>query len=832
MTFREALTTRILFFDGAMGTALQAQGLRAGEEPENWNVRYPERLIALHGEYLSAGCDVITTNTFGANPLKYNPDKVEETVAAAVNNVKTAIALSRKNARCALDIGPTGRLMEPGGDLAFEDAVAAFAVPIRAGAAAGADLIIIETMTDPYEMKAAILAAKENCSLPIIASFSPDKDGKLLTGGSFGVIANLAEGLGADVLSLNCGFGPDVMAGFARQLAALSSLPLLIMPNAGLPHMHDGETRFDVTPELFAEQMEEIASIAGVCLLGGCCGTTPAHLKQTIARCKSITPTAPTEKHLTSVCSYAKSVTINNSQLTTNNSPVVSGQRPQEDVHGVAGAESNRLGNKTSAPVVIGERINPTGKKLLQAALREGDREYIAGLGISQMHDGADILDVNCGLPGIDEAAAMKKAVRVLQTALSLPLQLDSASPAVLEAGLREYNGIPLVNSVSGKESSLSKVLPLVKKYGGVVVCLTLDENGIPETPAGRLAIAQKIADRALEYGIARHRLLIDPLCMAVSADVDAANITLDSLQLIEKTLGVGTVLGVSNVSFGLPNRDVVSAAFLTRALGLGLDAAIINPGSAAMRTALITHRLLTGQDERCADYIAAAADDQLSYGTGGNAASGQAPKSDEGTLRGAVLRGLEGAAYTLAKKELETTAPNAIINGQLIPVLGEVGEAFAAGTLFLPQLMQSAKAAQEVSRAVKEAMELSGEKQESRGRVALATVEGDVHDIGKNIVRVMLENYGFDVLDLGKNVPAGDVLAAVRREDIRLVGLSALMTTTVPAMAQTVALLKESAPNVRVMVGGAVLTEKAAREMGADGYAADAMGAVEVFGL
>ncbi|MDR1410356.1 MAG: homocysteine S-methyltransferase family protein [Oscillospiraceae bacterium] len=812
MTFREALTTRLLFFDGAMGTALQAQGLPPGEAPENWNAAHPERLIALHGEYLSAGCDVITTNTFGANPIKLNGQPTvggkrsctcsadgacgsvtepsaaltAQTVAAAVNNVKTAIALSRKNAWCALDIGPTGRLLEPNGNLSFEDAVAAFAVPIRAGAAAGADLVVVETMTDPYELKAALLAAKENCALPVVVSFSPDKDGKLLTGGGFDVMAALAEGLGADVLSLNCGFGPDVMAGFARRLAALSSLPLLIMPNAGLPRMEDGVTCFDVTPADFAGQMAEMAAIPGVCLLGGCCGTTPEHLKETIARCKGLLPTAPAQKSRTVVSSYAKTVLLGH------------------------------------APVAIGERINPTGKKKLQAALREGDWEYIAAQGISQKQDGADILDVNCGLPGIDEAAAMQTAVSVLQSALSLPLQLDSASPEALEAGLRKYNGIALVNSVSGKEESLSQVLPLVKKYGGMLVCLTLDETGIPETPEGRLAVARKIARRAEEYGIARHRLLFDPLCMAVSADVNAAKTTLEALRLIKQTLGVSTVLGVSNVSFGLPNRDTVSAAFLTQALAAGLDAAIINPGSTAMRTALLTHRLLTGRDAQCAGYIAAMAGTQTQA----------APQSDEITLREAILRGLEGQAYALAKKTLENNAePNAIISGALIPALGEVGESFAAGTLFLPQLMQSAKAAQEVSRAVREALELSGQKPEPHGRIALATVEGDVHDIGKNIVRVMLENYGFDVLDLGKNVPAGDILAAVRREDIRLVGLSALMTTTVPAMAQTVALLKESVPGVKVLVGGAVLTEQAAKEMGADGYAGDAMGAVRAAG-
>lgn len=789
MDFLQELKKRMIFFDGAMGTALQEQGLKPGEAPEGWSITRPELLIALHGAYLSAGCDVITTNTFGANPAKIGgedaAERCGELVSAAVKNVKTAIALGHKNAFCALDIGPTGQLLEPNGPLSFSAAVEGFAVPVRAGVKAGADLIIIETMTDPHEMKAAILAAKENSSLPVVASFSPDKDGKLLTGGGFEVMAALAEGLGADVLSLNCGFGPELMAEFAGRLSQFSSLPLLVMPNAGIPRMCEGKTCFDISPSQFAEQMQALAQIPGVCLLGGCCGTTPAHLKETIRLCKGIAPNTPTQKGLSVVTSYARAAVIG-----------------------------------SGCPTVIGERINPTGKKRLQAALREDDWEYVAAQGLSQRDDGAELLDVNCGLPGIDEAEAMRKAVRVLQAALSLPLQLDSASPAVLEAGLREYNGIALINSVNGKEESLSRVLPIVKKYGGVAVCLTLDEDGIPESAPGRLAIAKKIAARAAEYGIAPHRLLFDPLCMAVSADTNAAKVTLESLRLIKKELGCPTVLGVSNVSFGLPNREAVSAAFLTQALAAGLDAAIINPASKPMQTALLTHRLLAGKDLQCADYIAAMAGEQSA-----------APQAErEESLREAILRGLEAKAYQLAQRELKSCAPNELISAALIPALGEVGDAFAAGKLFLPQLMQSARAAQEVSKAVKEELERSGKKPQSRGRVALATVEGDVHDIGKNIVRVMLENYGFDVLDLGKNVPAGDVLAAVKREDISLVGLSALMTTTVPAMEKTVALLKQSAPGVRVFVGGAVLTQAAAREMGADGYAEDAMAAVRVF--
>ena len=811
MTFREALTKRMIFFDGALGTALQARGLKGGESPEGWNLTRPEVLTALHGEYLAAGCDVISANTFGANPIKSDGLDCSQTVTAAINNVKAAIersgrpALGAASAWCALDIGPTGRLLQPNGDLSFEDAVEAFAVPVRAGAAAGADLIIIETFTDPYEMKAAILAAKENCDLPVIASFSPDREGKLLTGGGLDVAAALAEGLGADGIALNCGFGPDVMLGFVHELSDLSSLPVLIMPNAGLPRMESGATRFDVTPEAFAAQMAEIAKIPGVCMLGGCCGTTPDHLSEMIRAVSSqetggrVIPLI--EKKRTVVCSYARSVEFG--------------------VNARVGALHATPCNAT--PAVIGERINPTGKKRLQSALRRGDWEYIAAQGISQRDEGADILDLNCGLPGIDEAAAMKTAVRVLQSALSLPLQLDSADPAVLEAGLREYNGIALVNSVSGKEESLSRVLPLVKRYGGVLVCLTLDEKGIPETPEGRLKIARKIVDRAARHGIGRHRLLLDPLCMAVSADLNAARVTLDSLRLIERELGVGIVLGVSNVSFGLPNREAVSAAFLTQALYAGLDAAILNPGSAAMKTALLTHRLLSGMDENCAGYISSQGAVNI------NGTPGASSPTKALTLREAVLQGLEKQAYNIAKKELEASAPNELISGQLIPALAEVGEGFAAGTLFLPQLMQSARAAQEVSRAAREALEAGGKKPESRGRVILATVEGDVHDIGKNIVRVMLENYGFEVLDLGKNVPAEAVLAAVRREDICTVGLSALMTTTVPAMEKTVALLKESVPGVRVLVGGAVLSERAAREMGADGFAGDAMGAVRL---
>ncbi|MCL2022787.1 MAG: homocysteine S-methyltransferase family protein [Oscillospiraceae bacterium] len=772
-----------IFFDGAMGTALQAQGLRGGENPENWNITRPDVLINLHRQYLRAGCDVITANTFGANPLKL--ENCAETVSAAVKNVKKAIELEGKDALCALDIGPSGKLLQPNGDLSFEDAVRAFAVPICAGVKAGADLIIIETFTDPYEMKAAILAAKENSDLPVVASFSPDMDGKLLTGGNLDVAACLAQGLGADALGLNCGFGGDVMLKFARQLSQLSSLPLLVMPNAGLPKTRDGSTYFDVSPKEFARQMAQIARVQGVAALGGCCGTTPEHLRETIALCGEIPVTPPTLKEQNRVCSYARTTTLGEGRCT-----------------------------------IIGERINPTGKKLLQAALRENDWEYIAALGIKQRDEGADILDLNCGLPDIDEMEAMRKGVAVLQAAVSLPLQLDSASAEVMALGMREYNGIPLVNSVSGKEESLSTVLPLVKKYGGSLVCLTLDEKGIPETPEGRLAIAEKIVNRAEMAGISRRRLLIDPLCMSVSADKNAAKITLAAIRLIKEKLCVSTILGVSNVSFGLPNREAVNGAFFARALEAGLDAAILNPAVESMQTALLTHRLLAGEDENCGEYIAKMG--------GAETVSAQAAQS--ANLRSALLNGLEAQSYALTQKELEGGEPNGVISKILIPVLEEVGEKFAAGTLFLPQLMQSARAAQEVSRAVREHMEKRGEIPESRGKIALATVEGDVHDIGKNIVKVMLENYGFSVLDLGKNVAPQEVLSAVREEKIRLVGLSALMTTTVPAMEKTITLLKASVPEVRVLVGGAVLSAKSAQAMGADGYADDAMGAVRAF--
>ena len=786
-----------LYLDGGMGSMLQAAGLPEGRLPDVWGVENPQAVQAIHRAYLEAGCRLITTNTFGTTAPKVEPYgyTVAQVMSAAVANVRAAMDQAGvAEAYVCADIGPTGKLLRPYGDLDFEEAVARFAAPIRAAEEAGADCILIETMSDLYEMKAAVVAAKENCSLPILASLIFDGSGKLLTGGSPQAAVALLEGLGVDVIGLNCGLGPQEMAPVFRQLWEAASVPLLLQPNAGLPRSEGGKTVYDVTPADYAAQMAELAPMAT--LLGGCCGTTPAHLAALIQATKDLPLPEVTWKDTLLISSYCQAVALDGRD-----------------------------------PVVIGERINPTGKKKRQAALRAGDMDYVLNEAFQQEEAGAHILDVNVGLPGLDEPAVLTQTVEAIQAVTGLPLQLDTSNPEAMEAALRRYNGKPLINSVNGKEESLAAILPLVKKYGGGLVCLTLDDDGIPADAEGRLAIAQKILRRAEAMGIPRRELLLDGLTMPVSAGGDNAKVTLETIRRAKAELGVKTALGVSNVSFGLPQREVLNQSFFTQALQAGLDGAIINPKSGAMMGAYHAYRALQGLDSQCQTYMEAI--QHITPTAPAPAAASPAPTapaapaaSGEATLCHAVCKGLKEAAAAQAKALAEEGRDILdIINGELVPALDQVGQGFEKGTLFLPQLLMSAEAAKgafQVLQGYLPAGESQGEPQ-----ILLATVQGDIHDIGKNIVKVLLESYRFRVLDLGKDVPPETIVAAAQARKIPLVGLSALMTTTAPAMAETIRQLRQAGLACKIVVGGAVITQDYARQIGADCYAPDAMATV-----
>ena len=783
MKFQELLQQKILFFDGAMGTMLQSAGLPAGEAPDVWNITHPDAVTAVHSAYLAAGCDVITTNTFGCteHKLARTGYSAAEVAAAAVRNAKEAIRQAGGKERfVALDIGPTGKLLKPLGDLSFEEAYAMFRETIEAGAAAGADLVLIETMSDAYELKAAVLAAKECCTLPVLATVTLDRRGKLLTGGDVPSVTALLEGLRVDALGFNCGLGPREMLPFLEELSRCASIPILLQPNAGLPREANGRTVFDVGPEEFAQCMQECVR-RGARLLGGCCGTTPEHIRALVAQCGSLTPPALTQKKRTVAASYA---------------------------HAVYFGEGK--------PVLIGERINPTGKPRMKQALRDGDYDSILREGILQQERGVDALDVNAGLPELDEPAVLTTLTEQLQSVTDLPLQLDSADPEALARALRVYNGKAIINSVNGKESSMAAVFPLAARYGGVIVALTLDESGIPEDVEGRLAIARRILARGAEYGLQPHDFLFDPLTLTISAGGDNARVTLECVRRLREELGVSTSLGVSNVSFGLPARGQLNASFFTLAIGAGLSAAIMNPHAPGMLEAWRACSALLGMDAQCRDYIAA-------YG---NSEAAPAPAQAQTlSLYDAVLRGLWQPAQEAAERDLLAKDPLAVINDSMVPALNTAGERFEAGTLFLPQLLMCAEAAKAAFSVIRTRMGEAADA--SRGTVVIATVQGDVHDIGKNIVKALLENYRFKVIDLGKDVPPEAVVEAAVAHKARLVGLSALMTTTVPSMRRTIAALREAAPGCCVMCGGAVLTEEYARDIGADFYVRDAMESV-----
>ena len=780
MKFIERLGKEWLFFDGGMGALLQERGLAAGELPETWNITHPEEIQSIHRAYLDAGSDIINTNTFGANALKF-PDNLREIVESAVSNAKEARRQSgREDAYIALDLGPTGRLLQPMGDLPFEQAVELFGEVVRIGAAAGVDLVLIETMSDSYELKAAVLAAKENCVLPVLATVIFDENGKMLTGGTVDSVAAMLEGLRVDALGVNCGLGPKQMLPIVKRLTEVSSLPVIVNPNAGLPRSENGKTVYDIDADEFAALMGEIADL-GVQVLGGCCGTTPAHIRKMIETCKGhyFVPVEP--KHRTVVSSFSQAVEI--------------GQKP----------------------VIIGERINPTGKSKFKAALRENNIEYILSEGLAQEDNGAHILDVNVGMPEIDEPAMMERVVTRLQGVTALPLQIDTSDTAAMERGMRLYNGKPMINSVSGKREIMEAVFPLVKKYGGVVVGLTLDENGIPDSAEGRVQIAKKIYDTAAQYGIGKEDIVIDGLAMTISSDSRSALVTLETLRRVRDELGGHTILGVSNISFGLPQREIINANFFTMALQNGLSCAIINPNTDAMMRAYRAFLALTDQDAQCAGYIAA-------YGNQPTVAP-QAAADSAIPLGESIERGLREHAAQAAKAALQTVPPLELVNTELIPALDRVGKGFEAGTVFLPQLLMSAEAAKAAFEVVKDAMR--GAPQATRGKIILATVKGDIHDIGKNIVKVLLENYGYQVLDLGKDVAPEVIVDTAIQEEVALIGLSALMTTTVVSMEQTIRLLREKKPDTKVVVGGAVLTQEYADSIGADCYARDAMATV-----
>ena len=796
MNFKEFLSTNTVYLDGGMGTLLQKQGLKSGEHPETWNITHPDVITKIHRDYFDSGSNVVCTNTFGANCLKFCDDELEEIIKAAVSNANAAReqSVSPKEKFIALDIGPTGKLLKPLGELDFEDAVAVFAKTVKLGVKYGVDLIIIETMNDSYETKAALLAAKENSELPIIVSNAYGEDGKLMTGATPAAMVTMLEGMGADVIGANCSLGPKQLRGVAEELLKCASVPVVFKPNAGLPRSQNGETVFDITAEEFSCEVAELVK-QGVRVVGGCCGTTPEYIKLLSGKIAELEPKPIENKQITAVSSFTHAV--------------VFGEKP----------------------ILIGERINPTGKKRFKQALIENDLDYILSEGVNQQEKGVHILDVNVGLPDINEVEMLKTAVCELQAIIDLPLQIDTANAVAMEEALRRYNGKAMINSVNGKRESMEAVFPLVKKYGGLVVALTLDENGIPETAKGRVQIAENILKVASEYGIDKKDIIFDTLAMTISADNNAAMATLSSLKTIKNELGCHTSLGVSNVSFGLPNRDAVNSTFFALALENGLSAAIMNPYSADMMKTYYTYNALKGLDENCAEYIGAAESFTAAAAPKVEKAENKSREEYSSELQYAVIKGFKDKAAELTKTLLSSCEPLDIVNNEIIPALNIVGNGFENKTVYLPQLLMSAESAKSAFEVIKAFMS-SGEKAESNGVFVIATVHGDIHDIGKNIVKLLLENYGFEVVDLGKDVLPEKIVEAVVDTHAPLVGLSALMTTTVPAMEETIKQLRINAPWCKIVVGGAVLTAEYADKIGADKYAKDAMEAVRYANL
>ena len=774
---REELKNNRLYFDGGTGTVLQAMGLEPGTPPEQWNLTQPEKITQLHRAYVEAGSRILKTNTFGVNGDKY--PNYAEYITAAIACAKAATE-DREDVFIAFDMGPTGKLLKPLGDLDFEDAVTLFANNVKVAAELGVDCILIETMNDSYETKAAVLAAKENSDLPVFVTNAYDESGKLMTGADPATMIAMLEGMGVDALGMNCSFGPDRMLELLGEFTERATVPLIVNPNAGLPEVVDGKTVFNISAPEFGSYMEQMAK-QGACVLGGCCGTTPEYIKETVARTRELPYVLPEKKEITAVTSYTHAVVV------------------------------------AEAPILIGERINPTGKPRLKEALRSGNYNYILREGQKQADAGAHILDVNVGLPEIEEEPVMKQAVQALQAVTDLPLQLDSSDAKVLGTAMRIYNGKALINSVNGEAESMDAVFPLVQKYGGTVIALTMDKGGIPETAEGRVAIAKRIIARAAEFGIGKKDIIVDPLCLTVSSDTGSALVTLEAVRQL-KALGIKTSLGVSNISFGLPKREKINAVFFADALEQGLNCAIMNPFAQGMMDVYYAHCALHGLDAACLNYIGYA-DSQDA-----EPVKTTVPEEKDG-LKKAVVSGMREDAVQAAKALLEQKDPIAVIDEEIIPALNEVGVAFEEKRAYLPQLLMSAEAASAAFEEIKRRIPAGAA--DTGKAVVLATVKGDIHDIGKNIVRVLLESYGFHVYDLGKDVEPEAVCACVKETGCKLVGLSALMTTTVPAMETTIRMLHEMDEEIQVMVGGAVLNPEYAEMIHADSYSPDAMGSV-----
>lgn len=778
----DCFRNQILLLDGALGTVLQQKGLPPGGQPELLNLTNPGLLLDIHRDYIAAGSQIIYTNTFGANGLKLaaSGHSVDEIVSAAVAIARQAAAATET--KVALDIGPLGELLEPMGTLTFERAYELFRELAAAGAKAGADLAVIETMTDLYETRAALLAVKENTGLPVFVTMSFDESGRTFTGCTIASMARTLEGLGADAIGLNCSLGPDLLAPLLKELCENTRLPVIAKPNAGLPDPATG--LYDMGPEDFAAALLPCLD-AGVTIFGGCCGTSPEYIRLLKA---ALSGKPPAPRHYNAV-----------GFVCTPTTPC-----------------------RLDGVRVIGERVNPTGKKRFQQALLEHDLDYILDVAVQQEDAGADILDVNVGYPGVDEVAMLPEVVKKIQSAVSLPLQLDSSNPDALEAGLRVYNGKASVNSVNGEPEVLERILPIVKKYGASVVGLALDKNGIPQTAGGRVDIARRIWDAAQSYGIPKEDLWIDCLTLTVSAQQDQAMETLQAVRTVRQELGLNTVLGVSNISFGLPNRPLITQNFLIQALGAGLTLPIINPNQKEMMDAVAAYRVLSGEDAECRAYVAR-------FAGASPAVQATGPSSGALTLDDAIIRGLKSDAGKLARAALEQEDELALVEQHLIPALDRVGTDYEQGKAFLPQLLSAAGAAQAVFEVIKTSIAEKGGTPVKKGRFVIATVQGDIHDIGKNIVKTVLENYGYEALDLGRDVPPETVLETVRREQIPLVGLSALMTTTLPAMEETIRQLHTLPQPPVIFVGGAVVTPEYARQMGADYYAKDARASVEI---
>lgn len=781
MNIKDLIKQKRIYLDGGTGTVLQNLGLPAGTPPEMWNTENPEAVVSLHRSYFEAGSNIVATNTFGVNCRKY--ENYKELISAAFDCAKKAREGLGEDKFIALDIGPTGHLLKPLGDLDFEDAVEIFAKNVIEGVKNGADLILIETMNDSLETKAAVVAAKENSDLPIFVTNVYDESKKLMTGANPLCMITLLESLGVDAIGMNCSLGPDKMIPIVEEFAKYSSLPIIVKPNAGLPVVKDGVTVFDKTAEEFSDICVTLAK-SGATILGGCCGTNPEYIKKLVEKTRELPVNLPEKKNYTAVSSYTHAVVI---------------------------------GEK---PTLIGERINPTGKSKLKEALRNSDMGYILSEAAKQEEKKVDILDVNVGLPEIDEIAMMKKAVFEIQGISDLPLQIDSSNPKVLEAAMRIYNGKPLINSVNGTEESMNAVLPLVKKYGGTLIALTLDEKGIPKTAEERLSVALKIAERAEKYGIEKKDIIVDPLALTVSSDKDSARVTLGAIKLLREN-GFFTSLGVSNISFGLPSRETINSSFFTMALESGLNCAIMNPFSKGMMDSYYAFCALNGMDEAFESYIGYVQAQENTAPAQTNAVS------NDDDLEGAIVKGLREKSREIAKKLLETQKPLDVINGRIIPALGIVGEGFEKGKIFLPQLLMSAESASGAFEEIK--VKMPKNEVDTSRKIVLATVKGDIHDIGKNILKVLLESYGFVVYDLGRDVSPEAIVNAAKEKDCDLIGLSALMTTTVPSMEETINLLRGERPSAKVMVGGAVLNQEYADMIGADFYGKDAMEGVKI---